>query len=125
MSDEASIAAKSDAVMREHERLIWERTIKPLVTDEIIREHRARPFGHHTQSLATLLDHLRRDGERDLPRYVSVMTVPDREWLVGRHSRVRGRPIAILKDRVFTSEAEVEHAIFLRRLQDRGIVLPL
>ncbi len=118
-----SIAAKADAVMRAHERLIWESTIKPLITNQIIREHRERPFGHHSPALDVVLDFLRRDLDRDLPRYVSVMTVPGREWRLGTHSRVRGRPFTILNDEAFDSEEDVEHAVFLRRLHDRDVRL--
>lgn len=117
------IGRKSGAVMRAHERLIWERTVKPLITDQIISEHHTRPFGIHSPALNVVLDFLRRDTDKDLPRYVSVMTVPGREWRIATHSRIRGRPLAILNEGAFGSEADVERAIFVRRLRDRDIRL--
>lgn len=122
-ADRESIAAKADAVMQAHERWIWERTVRPLVTDQIIKEHREQPFGKHSLALDRVLGFLRRDPDKDLPRYVSVMTVPGHEWRIGTHPRVRGRPFTILDDETFDSEEDVEHAVFLRRLHDRDVRL--
>ncbi|MHB8688196.1 MAG: hypothetical protein ACYDB4_13510 [Candidatus Dormibacteraceae bacterium] len=109
--------------MHTHDRLIWERTIKPLVNQQLIDEHRQRPFGHHSLALARVLDFLRRDANIDAPRYVSLATVPGRDWRIGVHSRKRGEPLKVLNDQIFNSEEEVEHAIFLRRLEDWGFQL--
>ncbi len=122
-SGSGPIGPKSDAVIRAHERLIWERTIKPLITDQIIAEHHTRPYGTHSPALNLVLDFLRRDTNKDLPRYVSVMTVSGREWRIATHSRIRGRPMTILNEEAFGSEEDVEHAVFLRRLRDRAIRL--
>ena len=120
-SETDPIGRKSAAVMRAHERLIWERTIKPLITNEIFSEHHTRPYGTHSPALNLVLDFLRRDTNKDFPRYVSVMTVPGREWRIATHSRIRGRPLTILNEAAFGSEEDVEHAVFVRRLRDRGI----
>jgi hypothetical protein len=49
-------------------------------------------------------------------KYVVVCTKIEEEWRIGRLSGVRGVPPKIVDDRVFDDENEIQHAIFLLRL---------
>jgi hypothetical protein len=51
-------------------------------------------------------------------KLVVICTKPDREWRIGRLSGIRGVPPSFVDDRVFEDEQEVQHAIFLMRLDE-------
>jgi branched-chain amino acid transport system permease protein len=46
------------------------------------------------------------------------MTKPWAEYRIGVLSAVRGQPAQILEDETFSTEEEVLHGIFLRRVRD-------
>lgn len=50
-------------------------------------------------------------------KYVVICLDPDRQWRIGRLSGVRGVPPSLVDDRVFDDENEIQHEIFLLRLQ--------
>lgn len=117
MSD--ALAKTADAE-RDVDRHIFEKQIRPTITPETIAEHERNPFGAgHSPALEVLLRYLRRNPVRSKPRYVLVETEPHREWCIALHSRERGAPITLTEDR-FTSQAQAQHAIFLKRLYDLG-----
>jgi hypothetical protein len=97
---------------------IYAAHIRPHITDELVAEHRERPFGPHTAHLQAVLNYLRSDLDTTRPLYVVVSRGQGpRRLTLGVHPRVRGVPIAITGE-VFASEQEAEHTIFLRRLAD-------
>ena len=49
-------------------------------------------------------------------KYVVVCTEPDRQWRIGRLTGVRGQPPRLVNDKVYTDENEIQHDIFLLRL---------
>lgn len=49
-------------------------------------------------------------------KYVVICTQVDKQWRIGRLSGVRGVPPTFVDDRVFDDENEIQHAIFLLRL---------
>lgn len=49
-------------------------------------------------------------------KYVVICTKVDEEWRIGRLSGIRGVPPEIVSDKVYTDENEVQHDIFLLRL---------
>ncbi|HEX2525228.1 MAG TPA: hypothetical protein VHL31_02865 [Geminicoccus sp.] len=51
-------------------------------------------------------------------KLVVICTKVDQEWRIGRLSGVRGIPPAFVDDRVFNDENEIQHAIFLMRLDE-------
>lgn len=51
-------------------------------------------------------------------KLVSICTKIDEEWRIARLSGVRGVPPKFVDDRLFTEENEVQHAIFLMRLDE-------
>jgi hypothetical protein len=112
--------AKTAAAEHDVDRLIFDRQIRPTITPETIAEHEENPFGAgHSPALEILLRYLRRNPVRSKPRYVLVETEPYREWCLALHSRERGTAITLTGER-FTSQAQAQHAIFLKRLHDLG-----
>lgn len=112
---------KERRLYEEIDRRLFERWVKPLVTPEIIEEHRRSPFGFHSDGLERVLRYVRKNRGGQAGQYVIVRTKPDKEWAIARLSGVRGVPAEIGPDR-FTSLASAEHGVFLRRLRDLGLL---
>jgi hypothetical protein len=110
-ADIARQRAVTDAAMG----FIWENTVRPLVTDEVIEEHRGNPFGRHSPALDMVLGFLRNDPLRMSPRLVVVILRPEEQWAIGDVSREVGVPVHVRPD-VYYSVEEIEHAIFRERL---------
>ena len=101
-----------------HDQEILRRRVYGLVDDELLAEHRERPFGPHSPRLIEVLDFLRRNPDPEQPRY---LVLDDGEGFeVGVRSSERGAPPASLEGERFATRAEAEHAVFLRRLADYG-----
>ncbi|HZC99148.1 MAG TPA: inner-membrane translocator [Actinomycetes bacterium] len=96
-----------DSSIRDH--------VKSLITDDLIEEHKARPLGQHSDALERVLNYFRRGSLAG--KYLIVATKPFQEYRIGIHPGVRGQPVRLLDD-VYTSEQEVFHAVFLRRVND-------
>ena len=93
--------------------------LAPLVTDELVEEHRRRPVGHHSPALAQVLAYLRQAPTAG--KLAAYAVEPGRSWQVVRLSGVPGRPHDLSDPARFASEAEVGHEIFLRRLAELGL----
>lgn len=102
------------------EKVIFEREIKPRVTADIIREHRERPIGHHSDDLERVLLHLRSHHRTMQGKYILVCTVPHEEWRIAELSGRRNEP-PVLLDEIFNDRNAAEHGVFLRRLRDAGL----
>jgi hypothetical protein len=102
-----------------HDKEILRRRVYGLVDDELLAEHRERPFGPHSPRLIEVLDFLRRNPDPECPRY---LVLDDGEGFeLGVRSAERGAPPTSLDGgERFTARAEAEHAVFLRRLADYG-----
>ncbi|AEI94805.1 hypothetical protein [Roseobacter litoralis] len=61
---------------------------------------------------------LRMRGESMAGKLIIICTEVEKEWRIGRLSGVRGVPPEFVDDRVFTDEQEVQHEIFLMRLDE-------
>ena len=59
---------------------------------------------------------LRMRGESVRGKLIVICTKVDKEWRIGRLSGIRGVPPEFVDDRVFTDEQEIQHEIFLMRL---------
>lgn len=91
-------------------------SLRSLITDGLIAEHRGQPRGQHSDTLARVLNYFRR---APLTRkYVVVCIRPHVEWKIAELSGVRGDPPRVIDDRSFASEAEALHAVFLQRVDD-------
>ena len=92
--------------------------LRGFITDDVIAEHRANPFGEHPQSepLRRLLNYFRRAPQAG--KYVVVAVEPWREYRIGLLSGVRGVLPKVLDQPVFASEREALHGVFLARIRD-------
>lgn len=61
---------------------------------------------------------LRMRGESPKGKLIVICTKIDAEWRIGRLSGVRGVPPEFVDDKVYTDEQEIQHAIFLMRLDE-------
>lgn len=61
---------------------------------------------------------LRMRGESPKGKLIIICTKPDAEWRIGRLSGVRGVPPTFVGDKVYTDEQEIQHEIFLMRLDE-------
>jgi len=99
---------------------ILERRVRALVDDALLNEHRERPFGPHSPRLVEVLDFLRRNPDPDRPRYL-VLETPEGFGLAHR-GRPPGAPPTTADGDRHPDRAAAEHAVFLRRLHDYGLL---
>ena len=122
MNEYTTGAEKVNEVIQFNIRRIWEHQLAPLVSDTLVAEHRADPFGQHSLELDAVLSFLRNDPLRGKkPQYVIVCLEEGKRWVIGEHSRRRGKPVVPRRGPVFTDVASAEHAVFCQRLADLGI----
>ena len=80
---------------------------------DLVEEFRANPVGHHSADLQQMLNVVRAD---PFPgKYVLLCVKPHQEWILGRLSGVRGDPVEVLDDQVFTRAEDAEWEVFRRR----------
>jgi hypothetical protein len=88
---------------------------------DLVEEFRRRPRGPHGDELQKLLHRMRWAGDFETGgRYVLVIKTPGREWLLARLPRQRGKPVQVMRNRVFTSIAEAEWEVFKLRWEALG-----
>ncbi len=98
----------------------WDQRMKqrltPLVTEELIAEHARNPLGQHSDALERLLNYFRRASPAG--KLAVLCTVPFKEWRILALAGVRGQAGRFYDDRVFHSEREAIHAVFLERIDE-------
>lgn len=99
-----------------------ESNIKLLITPEIIEEHQRQPIGQHSPDLSQILIYLRRNHPKLKQKYIIVCTRPHQQWCIAKLSGRRGVPPSLCEDACFVSEAAAEHGVFVRQLQDLGLL---
>ena len=106
------------------DQYILDRRVRKLVNRLLIDEHQRQPLGPHSAQLTEVLHFLRRSPDPVLPRYVVLRSRSPSGWVIGVCPTSHGgMPRPLDSDR-YQSRAEVEHAVFLRRLSDCGIQAP-
>lgn len=80
---------------------------------DLVAEMRARPRGPHSDDLLKLLHRMRWSGVGK--RFVLIVLEPNRRWMLGRLPGQRGAPVETFPNRIFTSLAEAEWAVFTMR----------
>ena len=111
---------KEQTTYNELDQRVREEVIKPLVTGEIIEEHKRHPIGKHSDELERVLIYLRNYHHQMQGKLIIVCTKPHQEWCIGELTGVRGQPPKIFSE-CFSSREEAEHGVFLRRLKDLGL----
>jgi hypothetical protein len=119
----STITKEQDAYLDADDRLFEER-VRPLITPEVIDEHRRTPIGKHSDELERILLHLRRHGNQMKGKRLIVCTKLHEEWCIGTHSGVRGVPPTVNREECYSSRLAAEHGLFLRRLRDRDVISP-
>ena len=114
---------KDRDVYMDIDRRIFEETIRPLITKEIIEEHRANPIGKHSEELGLVLRYFRRHHEDVAGKDVVVCTTPEKQWHLGEYPAERGKRPTIFWNECFDSIEAAEHALFLKRLRKYGVEL--
>jgi hypothetical protein len=79
----------------------------------VVDEFQKTPIGHHSPPLQRVLNVFRGDSTKD--KYVLICTKPHKEWVLGQLSGERGKPVKILKNKVFTRIEDAEREVFRRR----------
>lgn len=87
--------------------------MRPLITEDLIEEHRRRPLGQHSDTLMRLLNIFRR-----APAYALYSRTPCREFQVIRLPVTEGSEPTPVDDVIYTDQNEALHAVFLRNLED-------
>ncbi|MCM3403191.1 hypothetical protein [Cytobacillus oceanisediminis] len=113
---------RGKSVYLDIDRRIFETKIKPLITKELIKEHKLNPIGKHSEQLDVVLNYLRRHQEQLVGKLVIVCTDPHKEWHIGEHPAVRGERPKIFWEESFDSRETAEHGLFLKRLQKLGVL---
>ncbi|GAB7387634.1 hypothetical protein BSNK01_14710 [Bacillaceae bacterium] len=108
-------------VYLETDKRILENKIKPLITKELIEEHRKNPIGKHSRELDVVLNYLRRNHEEMEGKYLIICTEPHKKWCLGQHPGARGVPYKIFMDECYDSREAAEHALFIKRLKKYGL----
>jgi hypothetical protein len=80
---------------------------------DVVEEFDRKPIGHHSPALQRVLNVLR--GEPAPGKYVLVCTKPHTEWMLGELPDGRGKPVCLIKGKVYTNVEDAEREIFRRR----------
>lgn len=90
--------------------------LKKIVSPEVIEEHRKSPLGQHSEALERLLLYFRRAPLSD--KYAIIAVEPFKAYRIVALSGQRGVAPRIVEDRIYASQEEAYHGIFMRRVQD-------
>jgi branched-chain amino acid transport system permease protein len=90
--------------------------LKSLVSPTLIDEHRRCPLGQHSEALERLLNYFRRQPQVD--KYAITMVEPFKAYRIVALSGHRGVAPRLVEDKIYGSQEEAYHGVFLRRVQD-------
>jgi branched-chain amino acid transport system permease protein len=90
--------------------------LKSLVCQQTIDEHQRCPLGQHSEPLERLLLYFRRAPLAD--KYAITAVEPFKAYRIVALSGQRGVAPRLVEDKVYASQDEAYHAVFLRRVQD-------
>lgn len=90
--------------------------LKTLVCDEVIEEHKRSPLGQHSEPLERLLLYFRRAPMVD--KYAIITVEAFKAYRIIALSGHRGVAPRLVEDKIYTSQEEAYHGVFLRRVQD-------
>jgi branched-chain amino acid transport system permease protein len=90
--------------------------LKTLVSSEVIEEHRRSPQGQHSEALQRLLIYFRTRPQVD--KYAIAIVELFKAYRIVALSGQRGVPPRVVEDRIYPTQKEAFHGVFLRRVQD-------
>jgi branched-chain amino acid transport system permease protein len=90
--------------------------LKTLVSPEVVEEHRRSPQGQHSEALQRLLIYFRSRPQVD--KYAITVVELSKAYRIVALSGHRGVPPRVVEDKVYPTQKEAFHGVFLRRLQD-------
>jgi branched-chain amino acid transport system permease protein len=90
--------------------------LKGLVTPEVIEEHQRCPLGQHSEPLERLLLYFRRQPQVD--KYAITVVEPFKAYRIVALSGHRGVAPRLVEDKIYGSQEEAYHGVFMRRIQD-------
>lgn len=90
--------------------------LKTLVSPEIIDEHQRSPLGQHSEALERLLLYFRRAALPD--KYAITVVEPFKAYRIVALSGHRGVAPRVVEDKIYPTQDEAYHGVFLRRVQD-------
>ncbi len=94
--------------------------LRPLVTPELVAQHRRNPRGPHSHELTLVLNFVRGPAfAMDRKPFVHLRQ-PYNEYGLALMTG-RGEPAVLLEDTSYSSEREAIHAAFLQRLAAYGL----
>lgn len=86
-----------------------------VIGDDLIEEHRVKPYGHHSEPLARLLAWCQR---RPLPEQYAVKAEADGTYRIVSMTGRRGVAPSYLGEARFASLEEARHGVLLRHISD-------
>lgn len=108
---------------RDKDMLYWRRFdkmqrdyLKQLVSNEVIDEHRRCPLGQHSEALERLLLYFRRAPMAD--KYAIIAVEPFKAYRIVALSGQRGVAPRLVEDKIYPTQDEAYHGVFMRRVQD-------
>jgi branched-chain amino acid transport system permease protein len=108
---------------RDKDILYWRRYdkmqrdyLKKLISPEVIEEHRRCPLGQHSEPLERLLLYFRRAPMSD--KYAIIAVEPFKAYRIVALTGQRGVAPRLVEDRIYASQDEAYHGVFMRRIQD-------
>ncbi len=116
LPEEAIETPDKDAVFRRRFDKLQRDYLKTLVTPEIIEEHRRSPSGQHSEALDRLLIYFR--GQPQVDKYAIAVVELFKAYRIVALSGHRGVAPRVVEDKIYPSEKEAYHGVFLRRVQD-------
>jgi branched-chain amino acid transport system permease protein len=116
LPEEATETPDKDAVFRRRFDKLQRDFLKTLVRPEIIEEHRRSPSGQHSEALDRLLIYFR--GRPQVGKYAIAVVELFKAYRIVALSGHRGVAPRVVEDKVYASEDEAYHGVFLRRVQD-------
>ena len=116
MPEEATeIADKQAIYLRRFEARV-RADLKTLISEDLIREHRATFGKRRSDALERVLNYFRRAATAD--KYAVLAVKPFAEYRIVALSGQRGVPPRAVDDQIFTTVEDALHAVFLKRVQD-------
>ncbi len=109
----APLPADRQAIVYQMFNEEMKRSIRALITEDLIDEYRRQPLGRHSDALERVLNFFRRP-----PRYGLYARVSCREFQVIRVPLTPGAPPDFVDETVYTDEAAAYHAVFLCHVAD-------